>query len=149
MPSNTKTTTKAKTPPKKKRVPLAVGDLVTIQSHISHMTGSFAEVVHVLDKDNVVVRGMGAQYADYDNRLWVALTYKPHGNAPDGEALEDITIWVRKVRYSRTELPPKRKKVKKIVEPTVITGVDGVIAALKSNEKHDAVVFVPDAKATP
>lgn len=131
-----------KTPGKGKRQIVGVGDLVAFHSHIAHMSGNFGEVVAVIDKDHVVVRGMGAQYEDYDNRLWVLLTYKPTGINEDGEDWRDMHMWVRKVTYSRADVPPKRKKLK--AAPTLIEGTEGLIAALRSDEKHDAVVFVPD-----
>lgn len=143
--ATTKTPAKKKSI-KKKRLPLGVGDLVSFNSMINHMTGSFGEVIAVLDQDHVVIKGMGATYEDYDNRLWVALTYKPKGTTSDGENLRDISIWVRKLLYSRSEVPPKVKKPKTPAPVALIEGTDALLQVLASDEatKHAKVHFVPD-----
>lgn len=139
--ANQKQPKTSKTPGKGKRVNPRVGDLVTFRSNLRHMTGTFGEVVAVIDKDHVVVRTMGCDYEDYDNRLWVLLTYKPTGTNEDGEHWSDLTMWVRKITYSRKKLPPKVRKPEKAA--LVINGQDHLVRVLTGHDdgKHDAVVI--------
>lgn len=129
---------------KGRRIDLHVGDIVALRSHIEHMTGAVGEVIKVIDRDHVVVRCMGAHYKDYDNRMWVALTYKPTGVNLESEPWKDHHIWVRKRMYSHKKLPPKVVKPPKPV--TTITGTDALLQALSSDDptKHDAVHVVLD-----
>lgn len=133
---------------KKKRLVLHVGDIVSFQSMLHHMTGAVGEVVAIVDRDHVVIRGMGAQYADYDGLMWVALTYKPTGLSTDGENISDMRLWVRKIRYSVHQLPPKVVKPKPETSVALIEGTEQLLQVLASDEKHKAVHFVPDAAKT-
>lgn len=148
--SQPQSTPSASAKPKKKRLKVSVGDLVSYHPIHHHSQGSVGEVTAILDRDRVIVKSYSPQYEAYEGHEWVALTYRPTGRTVDGEPQADFTIYLTKLVYRAPQQqqpqidPPKVKKPKPV---TVLEGQDALLAHLADvdhNPKAD-VVYIPDS----